>query len=136
MKDCLIIGPTYSMHYKDVYPLLVSKELRAINHHISWLIDGVKRNDGIWYSTLSTNREKLPLTKHYSPTEYRSYSNYDAIESSSKDIPIDYPGKISVPITFFFYYPELDYEVLEHRGDLKLNGKTVYERLIIRRKQL
>lgn len=59
----------------------------------------------------------------------------DIIESSSKDIPVDYQGLIAVPITFFKYYDYLPYEILEKRGDLVLNGKTVYERLIIRRKK-
>lgn len=45
------------------------------------------------------------------------------------------------PATALHYndvYPLLRDKVIkvEHRGDLKLNGKTVYERLIIRRKQL
>lgn len=136
MKDCLIIGPTNAMHYNDVYPLLVSKELRVINHHISWLIDGIKRNDGIWFTTLTVNKpDILQLTKTYNPDDYPRFDNApDIIESKSKDIPVDYQGLIAVPISFFHYYPELDYEVIEHRGDLKLNGKTVYERLIIRRK--
>ena len=92
----------------------------------------------IWFSTLEGPANKTPiLNKNYNPKDYPTYDNApDIIESNSKDIPIDYDGLIAVPISFFFYYPELDYEVLEHRGDLKLNGKTVYERLIIRRKQL
>lgn len=136
MKDCLIIGPTTALHYNDAYPLLVSKELYAINHHITRTYDEHKtRVDMIWFSTLPLKREKLQLTKHYSPTEYPSYSNYDAIESSSKDIPVDYQGLIAVPITFFKYYDYLPYEVLEKRGDLVQNGKQMFARLIIRRKK-
>jgi len=137
MKDCLIIGPATALHYNDVYPLLRDKVIRAINHHITRTYDAYNtRIDMIWFSTLPIKRETLSLTKHYSPVDYPSYSNYDAIESKSKDIPVDYPDKIGVPITFFYYYPELPYEILEKRGDLVLNGKRLFERLIIRRKQL
>lgn len=138
MKDCLIIGFPTAMAYNDVYPLLRDKVLRAINHHITRTYDEYHtRIDMIWFSTLEGPVNKTPvLYKHYNPEDYHTYDNAsDIIESKSKDIPVDYDGLISVPISFFFYYPELDYEILEHRGDLKLNGKTVYERLIIRKKQ-
>lgn len=136
MKDCLIIGPATVIHYKDVYPLLINKVLtvteRAI--HFNPEAEDVRCN---WFTTLtrSVDMRRRQLTKTYNPQDYPIYDNYDAVECSNKsNIPVDYTGKIGVPISFFFYYPELDYEILEHRGDLKLNGKTVYERLIIRRK--
>lgn len=80
---------------------------------------------------------EFTLDKTYAPDKYQHYDNYpDIIEvRRCGDIPIDYTGIMGVPLSFFRYHPELDYEVLEHRGDLKLNGKTVYERLIIRRKK-
>ena len=138
MKDCLIIGPTTAIRYNEVYPLLVSKDLRTVNHHIAWFLDKVKRNDGIWFTTLTVIKpDVFQLTKTYNPKDYPRFDNApDIIESKSKDIPVDYKGLIAVSISFFHYYPELDYEVIEHRGDLKLNGKTKFERLIIRRKQL
>lgn len=139
MKDCLIIGPVTALMYKDIYPLLKYKILtvteRAINKF--YQADHMK---SVWFTTLSrsVDMKRRQLTKTYNPDDYPRYDNApEIIECTNKsNIPVDYTDKIGVPITFFFYYPELDYEVLEHRGDLKLNGKTVYERLIIRRKQL
>ena len=147
MKDCLILGPASAFHYEEVFPLLRDNVLRL--GHKGYLedigmvflnADGTeKRVTAPFFTTLQVrNRERhFTPTKTYNPQDYPRYDNYDAVECKFKnDIPIDYQGKIGVPISFFFYYPELDYEVLEHRGDLKLNGKTVYERLIIRRKAL
>lgn len=138
MKDCLIIGPVTALMYKDVYPLLRDKILTVTEMGIHF-----NENPNIsckWFTTLvrSVDMKRRKLTKTYNPDDYPTYDNApDIIECGNKsNIPVDYQDKIGVPITFFFYYPYLDYEVLEHRGDLKLNGKTVYERLIIRRKQL
>lgn len=138
MKDCLIIGFPTALHYNDVYPLLKDKILtvteRAI--HFNPEAEDVRCN---WFTTLSrsVDMSRRRIYKTYNPQDYQRYDNYDAVECKYKnDIPVDYEGKIGVPDSFWFYYPELDYEVLEHRGDLKLNGKTVYERLIIRRKKL
>lgn len=137
MKDCLIIGCPAALTYKDVYPLLKDKILtvteRAI--HFNPEVEDVRCN---WLTTLtrSVDMRRRQLTKTYNPQDYPRYDNYDAVECSNKsNIPVDYPDKIGVPISFFFYYPELDYEVLEHRGDLKLNGKDKFARLIIRRKK-
>ena len=137
MKDCLIIGPDTVMMYKDVYPLLLDKTLK-VGIWTVWCESLGKKAWGDWFTTLQVNRpeeKKLKLTKTYNEQDYQGFDNApEIIESKSKDIPIDYNDLIAVPITYFKYYDYLPYEVLEHKGDLKLNGKTVYERLIIRRK--
>lgn len=135
----MIIGPGTVMMYKDVYPLLLKKVLRIG----VWMV--VFNNQktgprGDWYATLNPKRpekKKMKLTKTYNPDDYPRFDNApDIIESKSKDIPIDYPGLIAVPISFFKYYDYLPYDILELRTDLKLNGKDKFARLIIRRKQL
>ena len=139
MKDCLIIGPGTALTYKEVYPLLIDKTLFVTERSIHF-IDINPNLKTLWYCTLSrsVDMRKRKLTKTYTPDNYPTYDNApDIIEcTNKKDIPIDYQGKIGVPVTFFYYYPELPYEILEYRGDLKLNGKNMFSRLIIRRKQL
>jgi hypothetical protein len=136
MKDCLIIGATTALTYKDVYPLLRDKVLKVGIWTVGWETEK-GRAVGRWFSTLNPiipEEKKLKLAKTYNRDDYPRFDNDpDIIESKSKDIPVEYDGLIAVPITFFNYYGYLPYEVIEHRGDLKLNGKTVYERLIIRR---
>jgi hypothetical protein len=146
MKDCLIIGPATALMYKDVYPLLVSKKLK-LGHkghmeRIGFYYTGPDGNSvfmtAIWLTTLQVERkDKFIPTEVYSPEKYPYYDGTDIIEVKPYNkLPKDYDGKMGVPIGFFFYYPELDYEILEKRGDLKLNGKNKFARLIIRRKQL
>lgn len=135
MKGCLIIGPAYALGYKEIYPLLRDKILQLGIWTVKWG-EGIRCN---WFITLQVNRpekKKLILTKTYNPYDYPGFDNApDIIESKSKDIPVDYLGKIAVPISFFKYYNYLPYDILELRSDLKLKGKHMFSRLIIRRKQ-
>lgn len=140
MKDCLIIGFPTALHYNDVYPLLMDKILTVTEREVPFYVEN-KHIGAKWFSTLNRagiNMRRRQLTKTYNSNDYQTYDNApDIIECSNKsNIPVDYHGKIGVPISFFSYYPELDYEILEKRGDLKLNGKRLFTRLIIRRKQL
>lgn len=131
MKDCIILGHCTALTYKNVFPLLVDKVLNVTERSVHFGEVNTR-----WFSTFRwVPKDRIKLTETYSPEKYQKYDNYDAIEcGNKKDIPTDYSGKIGVPGTFFFWHPELDYEILEHRGDLKLNGKTVFQRMIIRKK--
>ena len=137
MKDCLIIGPVPAMTYKEVYPLLISKILTVTERSVDFYEN--THQEGNWFATLSrsVDMRRRHLTKTYNPQDYPHYDDYPAIECSNKsNIPIDYDGNIGVPITFFYWYPELDYEIVDGPLRPKLNGKTKFPRLIIRRKQL
>ena len=137
MKDCLIIGPAYCFHYNNVFPLLVKKKLQVGLWTVNTWVNKKSHNGYAWFTTLQVNRpeeKKLKLTKTYNEQDYQRYDNYDAIESTSKDVPVDYDGLIGVPISFLKYYPYFDYDILEKRGDLKLNGKQLFQRLIIQKK--
>jgi hypothetical protein len=95
---------------------------------------------------IEKRHEDMPLFRNYSPDVYPKYDNYDAIEvSRTADIPCDYDGIMGVPITFMQYYNPEQFEFLGtsryHDGqdfsdDINfINGKGLYTRLLIRRKQ-
>jgi len=99
-----------------------------------------------WFTNLDFEKrhEKMLLWKKYTPEEYPKYDNYDAIEvGKTADIPCDWYGAIGVPITFMSQYNPEQFEILgldDHRVDWvghgpKLNGKTIYRRIIIRRRK-
>jgi len=72
------------------------------------------RNVG-WFTNLdiAKRHEDLILFKNYTPEEYPTYDNYDAIEASeTKDIPVDYYGAMGVPITFLDKYNPMQFEIL------------------------
>ena len=116
-----------------------------------------------WFTNLDfpKRHEKMLLWKHYTPEKYPKYDNYDAIEvSKTADIPCDWDGYIGVPITFMAQYNPEQFELIGfwntgNAGEVlgasfcsakssgkeivwngpTVNGKTVYFRIIIRRKE-
>ena len=65
------------------------------------------------------------LYKKYSPEEYPTYANYDAIEvSKTSDIPIDYDGAMGVPLTFLDKHNLDQFEII---GSSQTLGKPMSE---------
>lgn len=112
----------------------------------------------VWFTNLfhKKRNEELILVKKYegNEQEYPKYDNYDAIEVSRVvNIPKDYDGLMGVPITFLNKHNPEQFEIvwttdrggdgmLEHiklphtRYDAPVvNGKGLYKRILIRRKQ-
>ena len=110
---------------------------------------------------IKKRHEKLILWKNYSPEEYLTYDNYNAVEvSKTANIPCDYNGIMGVPITFLDRFNPTQFEIigfangnfrsssskelklsvayvegLKDKGGCPLiNGKLVYPRILIRRK--
>ena len=126
---------------------------------------GMIRVSGVhWYTNLEHKKhtEKLVLYQHYNEDDYPQYDNYNAINvNKTSDIPIDYDGIMGVPITFMDKYNPNQFEIVwqasgntracapsdilrelgykphpEDRGGCGVvNGKRVYSRILIRRKQ-
>lgn len=187
-KKFLIIGNLNAASYKEVFSLIKSNKIwfgpsiksgdREFGVPDSYPLnaagtrvdeDGKKyiRVKGVrWFTNLdfSERHEDLILFKTYTPDEYPTYDNYDAIEvSKTKDIPADYCGAMGVPITFLDKYNPAQFEILgitdrdnnsglktkeyapadaknhsdlNRRGAIKVGDelKSTYARLLIRRK--
>ena len=97
----------------------------------------------VWLTTLPVKHKHLQLTKSYTSKEYPKYDNYDAINVNKvADIPKDYSGKMGVPINFL-QYGILEFSVISYHGqdmrqpwnDLIVDGKKIFSRVIIQRKQ-
>lgn len=95
---------------------------------------------------IDKRHEDMTLFRTYSPEEYPKYDNYDAINvNRTLDIPCDYYGVMGVPITFMQYYNPEQFEIVGdsryHDGqdfsdDINfINGKGLYRRILIKRKQ-
>ena len=147
MKDFLLIAPRTAWNIKEVYELFLSKKIRT-GHKGHMSIEEMQFLDPdniiakipvIWITTLVVKdfERQFVLTKTYNEQDYQKYDGYDAINIDRlRDIPVDYQEKLGVPLSFFKYYQDLDYEILEKRSDLTVNGKRKFIRLIIRKKQL
>lgn len=62
---------------------------------------------------LPKRHEEFQLYKRYTPEDYPSYDNFDAIEVSSyKDIPADYAGVMGVPLGFLARHNPDQFEIV------------------------
>lgn len=177
-KKFLIIGHQNAITYKEVFPLIMNNQMwlgygfkGGAGHFISHYQDvatagdhkeGMIRVSGVtWFTNLEIKKrhEDIILYKQYNPEEYPTYINCDAIEASkTSDIPMDYDGKMGVPITFLDKYNPEQFEILGKSSDIAdmteirkmdnvqgggprfyvlKNGvpTRMYERILIRRKK-
>lgn len=142
-KKFLIIGNINNVTYKDVFPLIRDNKIwlgpsitsgdrkffvpedYPLNAAGCGIDDDGRRYIRVkgvrWFTNLDHNKrhEDLDLVCRYSPEEYPTYVNYDAIEvSKSNDIPCDYSGAMGVPITFLDKYNPEQFEIVGQSLDL------------------
>lgn len=163
-KRFLILGQQNAITYKEVFPLIAGDKmwLGVNNGGDKWfqvpddydiktesrkkIVGGVQyfsMGSVNWFTNLdhSKRHEKLILYRRYTPREYPSYDNYDAINVSKvKDIPEDWDGAMGVPITFLDKYNPDQFEIVRFRKgddgrDLSVGGKQPYFRILIRRRR-
>ena len=152
-KKFLIIGNVNAVKYKDIFPLIQADKLwMGITIHsgdrefgvpddyplyaAAYRVDenGKKfiRVKGVrWFTNLdySSRHDEMVLWKEYTPEEYPTYLNYDAIEvSKTSEIPKDYGGKMGVPITFLDKYNPEQFEIVGMSLELA-DMKPIRERL-------
>ena len=99
-----------------------------------------------WFTNLPNTKrnEEMVLTASYyaNPDAYPHYDNYDGINVNRlTQIPKDYEGVMGVPITIIDYYNPEQFEIIKFRKgddgkDLRINGKELYTRILIRRKKI
>ena len=155
-KQFLIIGNINAATYKEVFPLIRDNQIwlgasihsgdrkfyvpdtYPLNAASCGYDDNGKqyiRVKGIrWYTNLDIpqRHQGLKLTKLYSPEEYPTYDNYDAINvSRTANIPYDYPGIMGVPITFLDKYNPDQFDILMlANGNVRANSKPETLRLV------
>lgn len=131
-KKFLIVGHQNAITYKEVFPLIKENKVwlgygfkGGAAHFFSPYEDiataGDHRKDMIrvsgvnWFTNLEIPKrnEELDLVNRYSPEEYPTYDNYDAINiDKTADIPCDYEGAMGVPITFLDKYCPEQFDII------------------------
>ena len=138
-KKFLIIGNMNALHYKEVFPLIKDNKVwtgckpfgggmnmiqaassfdptKTKSYSINERGEIIKNIMGcIWFTNLDHNKrhEELDLVCRYTPEEYPTYANYDAIEVSKvSDIPFDYAGAMGVPTTFLDKFNPDQFEII------------------------
>ncbi len=131
-KKFLIIGNINAVSYKEFFPLLQHNEIwfginsgsqqfqvpQDYDRNNTYMEHGkrfAKFGNICWFTNLDHKRrhEELVLVCKYSPKDYPTYDNYNAIEvGKTSDIPFDYDGIMGVPITFLDKYNPDQFEIL------------------------
>ena len=179
-KKFLIVAHQNAITYKEVFPLIKENKVwlgygfKGGAAHFSSPYediatagdhrDNMIRVSGVnWFTNMEIPKrnEELDLVCRYSPKEYPTYDNYNAINvGKTTDIPCDYSGYMGVPITFLDKYNPNQFEIIwqacgntrasapsdilkelqykphpEDRGGCGVvHGKRQYARVIIRNK--
>ena len=161
-KKFLIIGNLNAVTYKEIFPLIKENKVwmgatcfnGGATHFIApielydaekmsnpknayfengkfmWRVNGVR-----WFTNLEHKKrnEELILYKHYNPTEYPKYDNYNAIEVGKvAEIPMDYEGVMGVPISFLDKYCPNQFRIIGLDRP-SINGKIMYRRILIQK---
>ena len=180
-KKFLIIGSINAISYKEVFPLLkdgkmwlgcsihsgdrefeipdwyttTSPSLRCDEKGKRYVrVPGIR-----WFTNLDfkERHDELILYKHYSPDEYITYDNFNAINVDKiSDIPCDFDGLMGVPINLLDVFNPDQFEIVGYgKGELArslgvtsnfrgrcdlaitVNGKHTcpYGRILIRKKK-
>ena len=180
-KKFLIIGNKNALTYKEIFRLIKENKLwtgmmpmgrdmlfMVPDEYVKRMVEGGKegsqyriidgvvygRSPSIWFTNLETKKrhEELILWKRYTPEEFPTYDNYDAINVDKVSrIPMDYDGVMGVPITFLDKYNPEQFEIIDinphfftivEKGlpkpsQLKITGqKDPYARILIKNKRV
>lgn len=163
-KKFLILGSQNNVTYKEIFPLLMNDKLwlgyysgnmefrvpQDSEPRISryWQDETGQKWRSLgnicWFTNLdhAKRHKEIPLFKKYTPQEYPTYDNYDAINvNKTSDIPADYDGVMGVPITFMDKYNPDQFEIVGNEDTLAIpkgrgyvNGKRLYGRIFIKRR--
>lgn len=172
-KKFVIVGHQNAISYKEIFKLIKENKLwlgygftGGAGHFINTQYEnyatatdkkeGMIRVSGVhWFTNLDINKrhQDLLLYKKYTPEEYPTYDNYNAINVDvTKDIPMDYDGAMGVPITFMDKYNPEQFEIIDGIGRYSMltgptaetqgtyltmiNGVPKYARIVIKNKKL
>lgn len=177
-KKYLIIGSSNAIHYKEIFPLIMHNrvwlgyklgdmafkvpddyEARETRY---WQDENGQKWRSLgnicWFTNLDHNKrhEELDLVCRYSPEEYPTYDNFDAIDVGKvQNIPYDYDGIMGVPDTILGQFNPDQFEIIglgsgdlakeagvgkNYRGRTDLaytkdgKSKCPYSRILIRNK--
>ncbi len=146
-KSFVIVGNQNAISYKEIFNLIKENKLwqgykcgdmafKVPDHYEAretryWEDDEGQKwrslGNACWYTNLdiSKRHEEIILYKKYTPEEYPSYANYDAIEiGQTKDIPTDYFGEMGVPVTFLDKFNPDQFEIT---GSSRTLGRPMSE---------
>jgi hypothetical protein len=110
-----------------------------------WLtnLDLSRRHEPLMLMTMKENLKHSRHKEIKGKKKYDKYDNYNAIEVPFTDaVPSDYDGVMGVPISFIDRYCPEQFEIIGNEYELQIekgrgyvNGKRMYSRIFIKKKE-
>lgn len=156
-KKFLIIGNKNALTFKEFFPLVRDNKVwlgyTSPSKFYQLSCDEVKNMTGLtrWFTNLPIPKREVVLDTgidfEYGLKKgwYKKYDNYDVINvDKTNQIPMDYDGIMGVPITYIDKHNPNQFEILGIANSARyighecltiINGKKIYNRILIRKKQ-
>lgn len=142
-KRFVIVGNQNTITYREIFKLIMDDKLWLGNYsgdmkfmvpdHYEprpsryWVDDSGQKwrslGNACWFTNLDypERHQDLILYKKYSPDEYPTYVNFDAIDVGNyKDIPFDYDGIMGVPVTILAHLNPDQFEIVGNSDDAEM----------------
>ena len=139
-KKFLFVGPLNIITKKKIFDYVNSGALRVGYTSINTYNreDGSKSNaPTCWWTNFNVEKPFLNTSFKYDENMYPRYDNCDAIDCSRTEmIPNDYDGMMGVPVRFITKYNPRQFSLIGILNHPRINGKSMYSRIIIQPKNL
>lgn len=147
-KEFIIIAPNTAIGYKNIFKYIKSGDIKLGNRKMNKAIyfnkpDGTKiRMNNVVYLTnmkYKCDTDIKTLEAKYDPLKYQMCDNIDAVNiDKCADVPIDYDGLMTVPLTFLEYLKRYNFKIVGFRygtddKDIRVDGKEKFQRIIIKK---
>ena len=131
-RDYIIIGSNLACAYACVLPEIINGACYYGGKSSNWT-DGTNIKAVISYIYNSYRRADVVIPRE-APHDYIDGTDVLHVPRL-QDMPENYDGWMAVPITFFEIYDRDAWEISEKMKGAKVNGKALFTRLKVRRKQ-
>lgn len=120
-KDFLIIGNFNSVSCKPIFKLIKENKIwigvnkRNMQFYRNIEHTEAKKVNACWFTNIKHKKRNkdIILWQTYNTNRNKTYDNYDAINvDKAAEIPVDFNGKMGVPITFLENYNPTQFEII------------------------
>lgn len=138
-KKFLIVGNYKLGTRSDMFPMIKSGEMNCgysvpRGYGVPEGKDKKRINNTLWWTNMGTDKSDIKLTE-YNPAIHIKYDNYDAVNCPNVNNIPDYDGLIGIPPTAIRHINKKQFEIIDVLDNLRLNGKKLETRYIIKLKK-
>ena len=136
-KHVIMVGPNTIANQKEMFELIKNGQLNMGYSAIGRFNTPSGKKEPkptSWWTTMAVNKPFFKTGVKYDPSKYQKYDNFDAIHIDDyRHMPDDYYGYMGVSPKVLRVLNRDQFDIIG-KENLSLNGKGLYARYIIKRK--